>query len=106
VFVDKTLTADSEITFSAGSHHDAIRMPYREFERLVQPAVAEFAAGPSVASPQRTATSLTDPVCGGMVEENTAAGRSEHRGETYYFCCQSCKMEFDDNPYAYSRNRT
>jgi Ala-tRNA(Pro) deacylase len=56
VFIDKKLTADSEITFSAGSHHDAIRMPYREFERLVQPAVAEFAAGPSAASSQRTAT--------------------------------------------------
>lgn len=105
VFVDKKLTADSEITFSAGSHHDAIRMPYREFERLVQPAVAEFAAGPSIRSTQRAVT-VTDPVCGASVEEHKAVARSEHRGEMYYFCCQGCKMEFDDNPYAYSRNRT
>jgi Ala-tRNA(Pro) deacylase len=44
VIVDKRLTADSEIAFSAGSHHDAIRMPYREFERLARPTVAEFAS--------------------------------------------------------------
>src|SRR5262252_8900492 len=29
VFVDKRLTTDPEVSFSAGSHHDAIRMPYR-----------------------------------------------------------------------------
>lgn len=67
VFVDKRLTADSEVVFSAGSHHDAIRMPYREFERLTQPVVGEFASGPST-SPAR-ATMLTDPVCGATLEE-------------------------------------
>ncbi len=101
VFVDKRLTTDPEVSFSAGSHHDAIRMPYQEFERLVQPTVAEFASGPSLSSPPRT-TTLTDPVCGAGLQEDTAAGKSEHRGETYYFCSQSCKMEFDDNPYAYA----
>jgi Ala-tRNA(Pro) deacylase len=98
VIVDKKLTADLEIAFSAGSHHDAIRMPYREFERLAQPTVAEFASGRRAA--------LTDPVCGTTLEEGTAAARSQHEGETYYFCSQGCKMEFDDNPYGYARNRT
>lgn len=101
VFVDKRLTADPEVSFSAGSHHDAVRMPYREFERLVRPTVGDFALGPSVSSPPRTAT-VADPVCGANLEEDLAAGRSEHRGETYYFCSQRCKMEFDDNPYAYA----
>lgn len=101
VFVDKHLTTDPEVSFSAGSHHDAIRMSYREFERLAQPTVAEFALGPSPSSLPRTAV-LTDPVCGASIHEHTAAGRSDHRGETYYFCSQSCKMEFDDNPYAYT----
>jgi Ala-tRNA(Pro) deacylase len=99
VFVDKQLTADSEVTFNAGSHHDAIRMPYREFERLAQPTVAEFAS----ISPHRML--LTDPVCGATLEEHRAAGRSDHQGETYYFCSQHCKMEFDDNPYAYAQSR-
>jgi Ala-tRNA(Pro) deacylase len=101
VFVDKRLAMDSEVSFSAGSHHDAIRMPYREFERLTQPTVAEFALGPSLASPPRTAM-LIDPVCGAPLDRDSAAGWSEHRGEAYYFCSQSCKMEFDDNPYAYA----
>ena len=34
--------------------------------------------------------------------EELHALKSEHRGETYYFCSQSCKMEFNDNPYAYA----
>jgi Ala-tRNA(Pro) deacylase len=98
VFVDKELTTDPEVSFSAGSHHDAIRMPYREFERLVQPTVAEFALG---SSQPRTAA-VIDPVCGASLQGETAVVKSEHRGETYYFCSQSCKMEFDDNPYAYA----
>jgi YHS domain-containing protein len=100
VFVDKKLTADHEIVFSAGSHRDSIRMPYREFERLARPTVAEFTSGPSMSSRTRVAT-LTDPVCGATFTKDQAAGRSEHRGATYYFCSQSCKMEFDDNPNAY-----
>jgi Ala-tRNA(Pro) deacylase len=43
VFVDEQLTIDPEVAFSAGSHHDTIRMPYTEFERLVHPTVAEIA---------------------------------------------------------------
>jgi Ala-tRNA(Pro) deacylase len=47
VFVDKHLTTDPELAFSAGSHHDAVLMGYREFERLAQPTVAEFAVEPA-----------------------------------------------------------
>jgi len=43
VFVDTQLTRDDQVSFSAGSHHDAIRMAYREFERIVHPTIAEFA---------------------------------------------------------------
>jgi YHS domain-containing protein len=47
-------------------------------------------------------TRVTDPVCGDGIDDNAMTWRSEHRGETYYFCSQSCKMEFDDNPFAYA----
>jgi Ala-tRNA(Pro) deacylase len=104
VYVDERLAADPEIVFSAGSHQEAIRMPYREFERLAQPTLAQFASGPSIASMRRP-TIVTDTVCGARIEENRAAGWSQLRGETYYFCSQSCKMEFDDNPHAYARER-
>jgi Ala-tRNA(Pro) deacylase len=42
VLVDKGLTTEPEILFNGGSHHDAIRMRYRDFEELVKPTVADF----------------------------------------------------------------
>lgn len=44
VFVEQSLAADPEIVFNAGSHREAIRMRYRDFEALVQPTVAQFGA--------------------------------------------------------------
>jgi Ala-tRNA(Pro) deacylase len=44
VYVDRSLTRDEEIVFNAGSHVEAIRMKYKDFERLVGPTVADFAA--------------------------------------------------------------
>jgi Ala-tRNA(Pro) deacylase len=37
VYLDARLSEEAEITFNAGSHTDAVRMPYVEFERLAQP---------------------------------------------------------------------
>jgi Ala-tRNA(Pro) deacylase len=48
VLVDKSLTSDPEIVFNGGSHHEAIRMRYRDFAELVQPTVAEFGTPPGV----------------------------------------------------------
>ena len=43
VYVDKTLTEDVDIVFNAGTHTDTISLKYADFERLVKPALAEFA---------------------------------------------------------------
>lgn len=43
-----------------------------------------------------------DPVCGMQVDENAAAGQSEHQGQTYYFCSPGCKSNFDQNPEQYA----
>lgn len=37
VYVDESLSANSEIAFNAGSHTEVIKMSYSDFERLVQP---------------------------------------------------------------------
>ncbi len=37
-----------------------------------------------------------DPVCGMEVDPKKAAGKSEYRGQTYYFCAPGCKNEFDE----------
>lgn len=42
VYVDRSLTEAGEIAFLAGSHHEAMKIAYADFERLAQPTVAEF----------------------------------------------------------------
>jgi Ala-tRNA(Pro) deacylase len=42
VFVDESLTRDAEIFFEAGSHHEAIRLAYADFQNLVRPTVLRF----------------------------------------------------------------
>lgn len=39
VYIDRELTIDDCITFKAGNNHELIILPYREFERLVNPGV-------------------------------------------------------------------
>jgi Ala-tRNA(Pro) deacylase len=46
VFVDRSLTGDEEIVFNAGSHTDAIKLKYDDFERLVHPIVGDFGQPP------------------------------------------------------------
>ena len=48
-----------------------------------------------------TTAQHTDPVCGMQVEAENAAGQSEYRGQTYYFCSQGCKEGFEQNPEQY-----
>lgn len=43
VYVDERLTVEETIAFNAGTHRDVIHMRYRDFERLVEPAILRFA---------------------------------------------------------------
>jgi YHS domain-containing protein len=45
---------------------------------------------------------VTDPVCKMQIDENTAAGKSDYKGKTYYFCAPVCKRKFDENPERYA----
>jgi Ala-tRNA(Pro) deacylase len=42
VLVADDLAEDEEIAFNAGSHHELIKMAYKDFERLVQPKLARI----------------------------------------------------------------
>ena len=44
VYVDESLTKDTEIVFEAGSHHESIRLAYEDFQRLVKPVVLRFSS--------------------------------------------------------------
>ena len=48
-----------------------------------------------------TTTAVKDLVCGMDIETASAAGRTEYKGETYYFCGSKCKEKFDLNPEQY-----
>lgn len=39
-----------------------------------------------------------DPVCSMQIEEQNAAGLSEHKGTTYYFCSEDCMSTFNQHP--------
>ena len=46
-------------------------------------------------------TAVKDPVCGMDIETAVAAGQSEYKGHTYYFCGSKCKEKFEPNPEQY-----
>jgi Ala-tRNA(Pro) deacylase len=41
-YVTSNLAEEKEITFNAGTHTEAIKMAYDDYERLVQPTVLDF----------------------------------------------------------------
>ena len=43
VYVEESLTEDETIVFRSGTHTDTMSVGYADFERLVEPIVAEFA---------------------------------------------------------------
>jgi Cu+-exporting ATPase len=44
---------------------------------------------------------VKDLVCGMTIDPATAAGKSEYKGQTYYFCALACKKSFDEDPEKY-----
>ncbi len=42
VFMAESLGGNKELAFNAGSHTEIIRMPFADFERLVQPKIVSF----------------------------------------------------------------
>ena len=44
-----------------------------------------------------------DPVCGMQVDEREPAAKASFEGRDYYFCSQSCKEKFEQNPSQYAK---
>ncbi|MBI5839804.1 MAG: YHS domain-containing protein [Chloroflexi bacterium] len=47
------------------------------------------------------AATVKDLVCGMDIDPAAAAGKSEYKGQTYYFCSLGCKKSFDKEPEKY-----
>jgi YHS domain-containing protein len=45
---------------------------------------------------------VTDPVCKMTIDSEKAAGKSEYKGQIYYFCNPGCKAKFDQEPARYT----
>jgi P-type Cu+ transporter len=53
----------------------------------------------------RPSGEFVDPVCGMSVGPETAAGKYDFEGETYYFCSASCLNKFRQNPRSFLDNK-
>jgi Cu+-exporting ATPase len=42
-----------------------------------------------------------DPVCGMDVSPESAAGKFDYKGVTYYFCSPGCRRSFEKDPGKY-----
>lgn len=51
-----------------------------------------------------TTTTVHDPVCHMDIDPETAAGVSEYKRQTYYFCSLGCKKSFEKDPDKYLNN--
>ncbi len=60
--------------------------------RKYEPKVAEFMEKKHISM---------DPVCGMMVEPETAYSKVEHEEYVIYFCSRKCEEEFKKNPKEY-----
>lgn len=52
-------------------------------------------------SPALKSSGVVDPVCGMTIDPATAAGSTEYRGKTYYFCAADCLEKFRQDPDYY-----
>jgi Cu+-exporting ATPase len=75
----------------ASAHHAAQPMVHLSTKSKPLPVMAPAAEQP-LAGKQK------DPVCGMTVDPATAAGKHQHRGETYYFCSEHCLRKFKSDP--------
>jgi YHS domain-containing protein len=51
---------------------------------------------------ERAMVQVKDPVCGMMIDRDTAADKSLYQGRTFYFCSVECKRQFDAAPERYA----
>jgi YHS domain-containing protein len=48
---------------------------------------------------------VKDPVCGMMVDPQSAAASFKYKGQIYYFCSKMCKLMFEREPEKYVKSK-
>jgi len=64
---------------------------------IVQVSKNKSQSIPALSLPSVTADAK-DPICGMLVNPDNAKYKSQHLGQTFYFCCANCKHKFDQDP--------
>ena len=54
-----------------------------------------------ISIPKEDAMKVTDPVCGMQFDAAKAAAQVQYQGQTYYFCTQACRKQFEQDPAKY-----
>jgi YHS domain-containing protein len=52
---------------------------------------------------RRTTSMAKDPICNMEVDEQTAEFKSQYASQSYYFCSEECKKQFELRPEQYAR---
>ena len=77
--------------------HPAAQKPAHDHQRHGE----HSHAGNDLAASPLAPSLAKDPVCGMTVDPRTAKHRTEHRGQTYYFCSAGCRTKFEADPGKY-----
>ena len=48
---------------------------------------------------------VIDPVCRMQIDPNQAAATSDYQGQTYYFCADDCRVQFEHEPQRFVQSR-
>jgi xanthine dehydrogenase accessory factor len=70
---------------------------------IVQLSHAKLINRETRATPAVEQQAAKDPICGMIVNINTAIVKSEYGDKEFYFCCAGCKGKFDKQPDLYVR---
>jgi xanthine dehydrogenase accessory factor len=56
---------------------------------------------PVIAPNASNAIGYVNPVCGAVIDPTHALNSLTMEGQTHYFCCQGCRVEFERDPGKY-----
>lgn len=45
---------------------------------------------------------VKDPVCSMQIKPSEAAAESDYKGQHYYFCAETCRQAFEQDPERYA----
>jgi len=49
---------------------------------------------------------VKDPVCGMNIDEKKVTQKTLYKGQTYYFCSKSCRVDFEKDPEKYIKKES